>query len=280
VLGSRGFVGSAILAHLEELGWPVAAISSLDVDLTLDGAAESLTERLHPDDALVFVSALTPDRGRDAVTLERNVRMVRMVAEAVSAAPVAHVVNIGTDAVYADDANPVRETSCAQPSSLHGAMHLVREVMLSDVCGGSNVPLALLRPSLLYGPGDTHNGYGPNRFARTAVADGRIALFGEGEEQRDHVYIDDVARVVAGVLERGSTGTLNVATGKAASFREAAETVAALAGDVVVEGSPRANPITHRHFDPIGMVQAFPTFAWTPLADGLAESVRAAAAAR
>jgi hypothetical protein len=56
--------------------------------------------------------------------------------------------------------------------------------------------------------------------------------------------------------------------------------VAALAGDVVVEGSPRANPITHRHFDPIGMVEAFPTFAWTPLADGLAESVRAAAAAR
>src|SRR5439155_13080717 len=124
--------------------------------------------------------------------------------------PVAHLVNIGSDAVYADDANPVRESSCASPSSLHGAMHLAREVILADACRAAGIPLALLRPSLLYGPGDTHNGYGPNRFVRTARSDGSIALFGEGEEQRDHVFVDDVARMMAAVLERGSTGVVNL----------------------------------------------------------------------
>jgi len=276
VLGSRGFVGSTILAHLDGLGWETLGISSQDVDLTSDRAAEILAGRLREDDALVLVSALTPDRGKDAATLERNVRMTRHVAEAVTARAVAHLVGIGTDAVYADDANPVRETSCASPTSLHGAMHLVREVILADVGRAAGIPLALLRPSLLYGPGDTHNGYGPNRYVRTARDEGRIALFGEGEEQRDHVFIEDVARIVAGVLERGSTGVLNVATGDAASFREAAELVAELAGTpVVVEGSPRANPITHRHFDTAAAREAFPTFAWTPLEEGLKRTLAA-----
>jgi nucleoside-diphosphate-sugar epimerase len=252
----------------------VFGISSADLDLTADDAAARLGSLLRENDALVLVSALTPDRGRDAATLERNVRMVRMVAEAVVARPIPHLVNIGSDAVYADEANPVRESSCTAPSSLHGAMHLTREVVLGDACRIAGVPLALLRPSLLYGPGDTHNGYGPNRFLRQALAGETIALFGEGEEQRDHVFVEDVARIVAAVLERGSTGVLNVATGRSSSFREAAEAAVMLGQDASVEGTPRQNRITHRHFDTVATQQAFPTFAWTTLRDGLARTAR------
>ncbi|MEA2223324.1 MAG: UDP-glucose 4-epimerase [Solirubrobacteraceae bacterium] len=270
VVGSRGFVGSAVLAHLGALGWPAEGVSSADVDLTAEGAGAALASRLREDDAVVFVSALTPDRGKDAATLERNVRMARHVAEALIERPVAQLVNIGSDALYDDDANPVREGSCASPSSLHGAMHLAREVILVDACRIAGVPLVLLRPSLLFGPGDTHNGYGPNRYVRTALSGGTIKLFGEGEEQRDHVFIEDVARVVAEVLGRGSAGVLNVATGTSSSFRAAAEIAVELGGgDAAVEGSPRQNPITHRHFDTAATQAAFPGFAWTPLREGI-----------
>jgi UDP-glucose 4-epimerase len=270
VLGCRGFVGSAVLAQLRALGWPADGVSSTDVDLTAEGAGAALGGRLREDDAVVFVSALTPDKGKDAATLERNVRMARHVADTLIDRPVAHLVNIGSDAVYDDDANPVRESSCASPSSLHGAMHLAREVVLADACGKAGIPLALLRPSLLFGLGDTHNGYGPNRFARAAVEGGTITLFGEGEERRDHVFIGDVARIVAEVLGRGSTGVLNVATGTSVSFRDAAEIAVELArGSATVEGTPRQNPITHRHFDTAASIAAFPSFAWTPLREGL-----------
>jgi nucleoside-diphosphate-sugar epimerase len=258
-----------VLARLGELGWSAEGVSSDDVDLTAAGAGDALAGRLREDDAVVFVSALTPDRGKDAATLERNVRMARHVAEALIQCPVAQLVNIGSDAVYDDDANPVRESSCASPSSLHGAMHLVREVVLADACRIASVPLVLLRPSLLFGPGDTHNGYGPNRYVRAALAGSTIKLFGEGEEQRDHVFIGDVARVVAEVLGRGSTGVLNVATGTSSSFRAAAEIAVELAGSGAVEGSPRQNPITHRHFDTAAAQAAFPGLRWTSLRDGI-----------
>jgi nucleoside-diphosphate-sugar epimerase len=271
-------VGSHLLEHLRTLGWETLGVSSQDVDLTTEGAGTKLAGLLEANDALVLVSALTPDRGRDAATLERNVRMARMVAEAVAEQPVAHLVNIGSDAVYADDANPVRESSCTSPSSLHGAMHLAREVIMADACRSAGVPLTLLRPSLLYGPGDTHNGYGPNRFLRQAAAGETITLFGEGEEQRDHVFIGDVARIVAAVLGRGSTGVLNVATGTAVSFRDVAERATALAGTGSVSGTPRQNPITHRHFDTTATQRAFPTFSWTTVDEGLASALGASAA--
>jgi nucleoside-diphosphate-sugar epimerase len=146
--------------------------------------------------------------------------------------------------------------------------------MLADACRTAGVPLALLRPSLLFGPGDTHNGYGPNRYVRAALSGSTIKLFGEGEEQRDHVFIEDVARVVAEILGRGSTGVLNVATGTSSSFRAAAELAVELAGSgAAVEGSPRQNPITHRHFDTAAAQAAFPGLRWTSLRDGIERMV-------
>src|SRR5256885_1405531 len=83
----------------------------------------------------------------------------------------------------------------------------------SAFIGAVKAPLAILRPTLLYGAEDPHNGYGPNRFRRLANAGADITLFGEGEERRDHVLIDDLAEIVLRVLKRRSTGTLNIATG-------------------------------------------------------------------
>lgn len=275
ILGSRGFVGSRLSAHLQSVGIPLLTIPSSDVDLTLPSAVDALAGRLHPDDAVVFVSALTPDKGRDIATMMRNLRMAEHVCAALAKAPCAHVVYVGSDAVYADDANPVRETSCTAPSSFHGTMHLVRERMLIETLRTATIPLAILRPSLLYGPGDTHNGYGPNRFMRTALSDRRIALFGGGEEKRDHVFIDDVSRIIELVLRRRSTGVLNIATGTAVSFRNVADVIADVVGGVAVEPSPRANPITHRHFDTTAIASALPAFRFTPIRNGVETTLSA-----
>ena len=57
----------------------------------------------------------------------------------------------------------------------------------NDVRRCARRDLAILRPTLIYGAGDPHNGYGPNRFRRLAATGKPIILFGEGEERRDHV---------------------------------------------------------------------------------------------
>jgi UDP-glucose 4-epimerase len=273
VIGAGGFVGSAICARLATDKVPVLALTRNELDLLKPDAAATLQRLLRADDSVVFVSALAPTRN-NAMLID-NLRMAKAVCAALAAQPVGHLVYISSDAVYSDDANPVTERSCQQPSTLHGVMHLAREIMLRTTL---KLPLAILRPTLIYGAKDPHNGYGPNRFRRLAAKGEAITLFGEGEEKRDHVHVDDLAALVSAVLHHRSKGVLNIATGRSASFREVAEMVVALSPrSVEIRGTPRQNPITHRHFDITDGLKAFPEFRYVPLREGLARVAKESA---
>jgi len=145
-------------------------------------------------------------------------------------------------------------------------------LMLKSVVSGTQ--LAILRPSLLYGLDDPHNGYGPNSFRRLAAKDENIILFGEGEERRDHVFIDDVAEIIRLVVLHRSRGTLTVATGEVVSFKDLAEMVVAqFDAPVAINGSPRKGPMPHngyRPFDVSAAKTAFPEFHYTLPAEGVA----------
>jgi nucleoside-diphosphate-sugar epimerase len=273
VVGAGGFVGSAVADRLEAYRVPVVRVGRTDVDFAQPGAEAKLAAILRTGDAVVASAARAPCK--DAELLLENMLIVRGLVRALARVPVSHIVNISSDAVYADLHEPLSESSCAAPGTLHGAMHLAREAALR---GELKVPLAILRPSLLYGASDPHNGYGPNRFRRQAAGGETIMLFGEGEERRDHVYIDDAAELVCRVLFRRSIGVLNIATGAVHSFREIAEKVVALSGRrVPIQGSPRTGPMPHngyRSFDTLQCRSAFADFRYTSLDEGLARAQR------
>jgi nucleoside-diphosphate-sugar epimerase len=149
-------------------------------------------------------------------------------------------------------------------------MHLARELMARML---AKTPLLILRPTAVYGPGDTHNGYGPNRFLRSAQKEGKIQLFGAGEETRDHIHVDDVAAITRRCLELRSTGALNLATGRSISFLDLAGLIARQSSrKVEILKAPRANPITHRHYDVTSLLKAFPDYRFIALEQGLARA--------
>lgn len=268
ILGAHGFVGAAAERLLRAHGVPVLGLGRADLDLLSPNAGKLLAQQIRADDSVVVVSAKAPVK--DASMLVANVRMMENVCAALTTVLPHHVVYISSDAVYRDSKAPLTEQSCAEPGSLHGAMHLARELMLKSVVAG---PLAVLRPSLLYGKDDPHNGYGPNRFRRLAAAGEEIVLFGKGEERRDHVLIDDVAELIFRVLVRRSSGVLNIATGRVMSFHEIAERISRMAAPAVpVSGSPRSGPMPHDGYRPFEIAAcraAFPDFQYVGLADGL-----------
>jgi nucleoside-diphosphate-sugar epimerase len=210
ILGARGFIGGAIAALLGAHKIATEALGSKELNLLAPDAVERLAGILRADDALVVVSARAPCKTPSM--LVENVAMIGAVCEALARRGVAHLVYISSDAVYADGPLPLTEASPAAPTSLHGAMHLAREQMLAASAGAA--PFAILRPTLVYGARDPHNGYGPNRFRRLANRGEKIVLFGEGEERRDHILVDDIAELARLVLRNRSSGVLNCATGQ------------------------------------------------------------------
>jgi len=261
------------------LEWKRSRSGRAEIDLLAPTAAEKLRSILRPDDTLIFVSAHAPVK--NPAMLIENLRMAEAVCITLKAVPASHVIYVSSDAVYKDSDAPLTESSCAEPGSLHGAMHLAREVMLRAEFAG---PLALLRPTLIYGVDDPHNGYGPNRFRRLAAAGREIILFGGGEERRDHVHVEDVAELIKRIVLRRSTGILNAVSGEVASFRELAEFIAAqFSPRVSIKESPRSGPMPHngyRPFDASAIRQAFPDFKILPWRAGLATVCRQSAASQ
>jgi nucleoside-diphosphate-sugar epimerase len=232
---------------------------------------------LRPEDSVVFLSTLTPDRGRDLATCMRNLRMGEAVAGALQKQPPAHAIYMSSDAIYPYDTGLLSETTPAAPPDLYGAMHRTRELMLQQYfCG----PLATLRSTLIYGARDPHNSYGPNRFRRMAEKDRKIVLGGKGEETRDHMLVDDAVAMIREVLRHRSHGLLNLATGQSASFDQVAQLIAALYDPPAeVVHTAQQSVVTHRHFDPAIRRRAFSDFRFTPLAEGLARVHREASGA-
>ena len=268
VMGAGGFIGASLISLLSKRDIPHLALTSSKLNLLNDNATKKLADIIKPEDTLVVIAAIAPCK--DNQMLLKNISIMASVCAAIEKTPPKHVIYISSDAVYADDTKPLAENSCAEPASVHGIMHLAREVMLKQVC---NMRLAILRSTLVYGAGDTHNGYGPNQFYRFAVEGKSITLFGEGEEQRDHVHIEDVIEIISLVITHKSSGVLNVATGVVKSFRDIAQAVATnFNPPIIIETTPRKGLMPHggyRPFDITACRNAFPNFSYLPLEEGL-----------
>jgi UDP-glucose 4-epimerase len=268
VLGGHGFIGSAIHNNLIQNHIPVKSIGRSDFDLLDEHSDQKLASILKSGDVLIFVSAKAPCRNID--DLIGNLQMAKVVISALKLQSIDHLIYISSDAVYQDSDQPISETSCVEPASIHGVMHLAREVLLKTEFTG---PMSIVRPTLVYGVNDPHNGYGPNSFKRLGINNKDIILFGEGEELRDHVYVEDIAELVRLVILYKSTGIVNAVSGEAVSFRKLAELITKKCnstGDI--KTTARKGPMPHngyREFLPSSACQNFPNFQFSKVAEGI-----------
>src|SRR5689334_17521248 len=127
IVGAGGFVGSTIGKELSSAGVPVLGLTRREVDLLSPDGAHALAARLTPDDAVVFISAVAP--AKNVAQMMTNLRMAEAACVAFATVPPAHLLYISSDAIYADEANPVTERSAVAPSTTHGMMHAARELM-------------------------------------------------------------------------------------------------------------------------------------------------------
>ena len=275
ILGASGFLGRAIQGELARADVEVIPHSSTTLDLTRADAVETLAEQLGPDTALVFASALTPDRGQTLDTYTANLAMVTTVARALERQP-APCVYIGSDAVYGFDVNPVTEATAVAPGGYYALAKYAGEKLLEYVAVAKGLPLLSLRVAAVYGPGDPHGSYGPNGFARSLARDRSIRMFGRGEEERDHIHVDDLARLTVALVRAGAQGIVNVASGRSRSFAEIIDVIRKVVPyEVTVTSVARKSPVTHRSYDITRLQQAVPGYRFTPLEDGLRTTLTA-----
>ncbi|MCD6042527.1 MAG: rfaD [Burkholderiales bacterium] len=127
------------------------------------------------------------------------------------------------------------ERACEKPLNVYGYSKFLFDQYVRRLLEGRASQVAGLRYFNVYGPNESHKG----RMASVAyhayqqlLAGGRVKLFvgsggyGNGEQRRDFVYVDDVVDVNLWLLEhRAVSGVFNCGTGRAQSFNELAAAV-------------------------------------------------------
>ncbi len=169
---------------------------------------------------------------------------------------------------------PVRESHPTRPLSPYGVskkavidyLAAYREMHALEYCA-----LAL---GNVYGPRqDPHGEAGVVAIFAAALVEGRpVTVFGDGEQTRDYVYVDDAVDAFARAATRGGGLVCNVGTGQETSVNDLYRTMAAVAG---VDAEPvrapaRPGELRRSALDAGRAAIQLGWRPWTSLADGTA----------
>ena len=127
------------------------------------------------------------------------------------------------------DRIPISEKTSAAPQSPYAAAKLSAEHYLSCFHHLYGISSTVLRYANVYGPRQLGGEAGViSIFFRNMVSGRRPAIYGDGRQRRDFVFIDDVVDANVRALEHEGFGIFNIGTGVATSIRDLYRSVAAI----------------------------------------------------
>ncbi len=286
VTGGAGFIGSHVAEALVARDDDVHVLDDLSA-----GKPENVPEgaRLHVADirdpgdvfdavqpevvfhlaaqASVSVSVAKP-------TLDADVNVLGTVA--ILAAALAHgaqvVFSSTGGAIYGECASPATEEWERRPLSPYGTSKLAGEEYLAAWNRLHGTRHVALRYGNVYGPRqDPHGEAGVVAIFLRSVADGRQpTIFGDGSQERDYVYVGDVARATLAATSLGG-GVLNVATGEPTSVLQLVDAMRRATGREIdpEHGPERLGDLQRSVLDPSLAARELGWHAEVSLEDGL-----------
>ncbi len=167
-------------------------------------------------------------------TNETNVTGTLNVLLAARDNNVGKVIYASSAAVYGDTpALPVNENMRPNPKSPYALTKLVGEYYCRIFHQIYGLPTICLRYFNVYGPRqDPNSEYAAAipRFIARVSQDEPPIIYGDGEQSRDFIYIDDVVQANLMAAENNVTGVLNIGIGESKSINDLAETIIHIMG--------------------------------------------------
>jgi ADP-L-glycero-D-manno-heptose 6-epimerase len=252
VTGGAGFIGSNVVAALNDAGRDVAVCDVLGHD----GKWRNLAKRRLADfvppaelmdwlkgrrlDAVIHLGAISETTATDGdLVIETNFRLSLRLLDwcTANAVPLIYASSAATygdgDQGFGDDAS-IDALKKLRPMNLYGwSKHLFDMAVAERIARGEKLPpqWAGLKFFNVFGPNEYHKGTMMSVLARRfddIKAKRVVELFkshrdgiADGDQRRDFIYVDDVVRVMIWLLATpGVSGLFNVGTGKARSFKD------------------------------------------------------------
>jgi dihydroflavonol-4-reductase len=204
ITGAAGYTGLALASQLLAGGYGIRALARRPMDAKdqapsgIEFITGDVRDRAVVEDALegidtvyhlaaVFRRAGVPDSEYRSV----HVDATRNLVESSAAAGVRRFVHCSTVGVHGDVEReaPATEDAPFKPGDIYQATKLEGEQVAVATAQRVGLPLTVVRPGPIYGPGE-------RRFLKMigGVAKGRFMLVGDGSPRLQMVYVEDLVR--------------------------------------------------------------------------------------
>lgn len=241
VTGGAGFIGSHLVRALLDRGLEVKVLDNLSVgrrdkvppeavfiegDITDPATARRAVEGC---DIVFHLAARVAIRSsfefafEDAMTNVAGTARILRAAEDTGSPR--KVIVASSMAVYADaeEPKPIGEGHATVPISPYGVNKLAVERLTHLMCSRAGMASVALRLFNTFGQGQALSPYvGVVTIFIDALSRGeRPTIFGDGEQRRDFVHVEDVARAFVNAMDAPvMRGTYNIGSGRGLSVNE------------------------------------------------------------
>jgi nucleoside-diphosphate-sugar epimerase len=295
VTGSSGFIGRNFARHLHEAGWSVSGIDVTPGGYTTVCDARGFFRRDDGSrfrwDLVIHAAAVVGGRHviehdplRQAVNLELDAGLFSWARRAKPG----RVVYFSSAAVYPvrlqaaglkrrleeGDAGTGATDPLGRPDALYGWAKATGEY-LARLYRDDGGAVTVVRPFSGYGP-DQDETYPFGAFAgRAARREDPFMIWGDGEQVRDFIHVDDIIAAVMAMIAAETPGPVNLGTGIPCSMLQLAMVFCATAGYApVFEPVPSApSGVPYRVADPKALYAFCP--AKIPLEHGVRQALHA-----
>jgi len=245
VTGAGGFIGSHVTRALLAAGHQVAAlvrspetlpqlrdsVEKCDVflgDLRDIAAVQSVLREWEPETCIHLAWYAEPGKYLHAQENIDCLTMSLALLEALAAAGCRHIVGSGTCAEYDSSFGYLREDTPTHPATIYAAAKLSFYLLAREFAQNHHICFTWARIFFPYGPGEDERRL--VSASTRALLSGRRFKATTGDQVRDYVHVEDVARALRILAETQPEDVVNVASGIPVRVRGIMETIGQLVG--------------------------------------------------
>lgn len=246
VVGGCGFIGSYVVRELSKNGYEVTVLdnlstgkqSNIDSSVTFSKAdirnITEIEEHISDGDIVFHLAALTSVPGSIENPLayhETNILGTINVFEAARRKKAKGIIFSSSAAVYGNQEGIMTEEYETHPENPYALQKQFGEHLGAQYGNLYNLPVISLRYFNVYGKGNHEEGsYAPvtARFLKARRENKPLPITGTGEQTRDFIHVEDVARanvLAIKLLDVCTSEIVNISSGVSTEIRTIAERI-------------------------------------------------------